>query len=222
MIQTFNNRTEKVGDDLKKNIAKESKFQIAAGIFSIYGYEALKTELRKIDSLKFIFTDPTFIELDKKNREQKQFYINSSYRQKSISGTEFEINLKNELKGKAIARECKKWIEQKVTFKTNAGSKYIQPHTTLINKENSFVYMGINEFSSAGFGYEKDNSILNQIIKTDDYETTKQYIQNFHEIWNDEKILRDVTEEVIQGKFAGIHLLSDPVPHLQRVFRGYL
>ena len=105
MIQTFNNRTEKVGDDLKKNIAKESKFQIAAGIFSIYGYEALKTELRKIDSLKFIFTDPTFIELDKKNREQKQFYINSSYRQKSISGTEFEINLKNELKGKAIARE---------------------------------------------------------------------------------------------------------------------
>lgn len=196
MIQTFNNRTEKVGDDLKKNIAKESKFQIAAGIFSIYGYEALKTELRKIDSLKFIFTDPTFIELDKKNREQKQFYINSSYRQKSISGTEFEINLKNELKGKAIARECKKWIEQKVTFKTNAGSKYIQPHTTLINKENSFVYMGINEFSSAGFGYEKDNSILNQIIKTDDYETTKQYIQNFHEIWNDEKILRDVTEEV--------------------------
>ena len=196
MIQAFNNRTEKVGDDLKKNIAKESKFQIAAGIFSIYGYEALKTELRKIDSLKFIFTDPTFIELDKKNREQKQFYINSSYRQKSISGTEFEINLKNELKGKAIARECKKWIEQKVTFKTNAGSKYIQSHTTLINKENSFVYMGINEFSSAGFGYEKDNSILNQIIKTDDYETTKQYIQNFHEIWNDEKILRDVTEEV--------------------------
>ncbi|MGB4406793.1 MAG: helicase-related protein [Sphaerochaeta sp.] len=196
MIQIFNNRTEKVGDDLKKNIGKESKFQIAAGIFSIYGYEALKAELKKIDSLKFIFTDPTFIEFDKKNREQKQFYINSSYRQKSISGTEFEINLKNELKGKAIARECKKWIEQKVTFKTNAGSKYIQPHTTLINKENSFVYMGINEFSSAGFGYEKDNSILNQIIKTDDYETTKQYIQNFHEIWNDEKILRDVTEEV--------------------------
>lgn len=196
MIQSFNNRTEKVGDDLKQNIEKESKFQIAAGIFSIYGYESLKAELKKIDSLKFIFTDPTFIELDKKNREQKQFFINSSYRQKSISGTEFEINLKNELKGKAIARECKKWIEHKVTFKTNAGSKYIQPHITLINRENSFVYMGINEFSSAGFGYEKDNSILNQIIKTDDYETTKQYIQNFHEIWNDEKILRDVTEEV--------------------------
>ena len=41
--------------------------------------------------------------------------------------------------------------------------------------------MGINEFSSAGFGYEKDNSILHQVIKTDDYEATKQYIQNFEE-----------------------------------------
>ena len=196
MIQSFNNRTDKVGDDFKKNIGLGSKLQVAAGIFSIYGFEALKTELKKIDSLSFIFTDPTFIELDKKNKEQRQFHLSSNARQKSISGTEFEINLKNELKGKAIAQECKKWIEQKVSFKTNAGNKYIQPHVTLLNKEANLVYMGINEFSSAGFGYEKNNSILHQIIKTDDFETTKQYTQNFNEIWNDDKILNDVTAEV--------------------------
>ncbi len=196
MIQSFNNKTDKVGDDFKKDISRESKLQVAAGIFSIYGFEALKVELKKIDKLNFIFTDPTFIELDKKNRERKEFQINSSFIQKAISGTEFEINLKNELKGRAIAKECKKWIEQKVAFKTNTGNKYIQPHITLINKENSYVYMGINEFSSAGFGYEKDNSILHQIIKTDDFETTRQYIQNFNEIWNDEKVLKDVTADV--------------------------
>lgn len=196
MIQSFNNKTDKVGEDLKKNIGRESKLQIAAGIFSIYGFEALRTELKKIESLNFIFTDPTFIELDKKKREQKQFQLNANVRQKSIGGTEFEINLKNELKGKAIAKECKKWIEQKVRFKTNIGNKYIQPHVTLVNNEINFVYMGINEFSSAGFGFEKDNSILHQIIKTDDYETTKQYIQNFNEVWHDEKNLCDVTTEV--------------------------
>jgi len=168
MIQIFNNKTEKVGDDLKQNINRESKLQVAAGIFSIYGFESLKTELKKIDKLSFIFTDPTFIEFDKNSREQKQFQINSNVRQKAIGGTEFEINLKNELKGKAIAKECKKWIEQKVLFKTNSGNKYIQPHITLINKENNYAYMGISEFSSAGFGYEKDNSLLHQIIKTDD------------------------------------------------------
>ena len=197
MIHSFNNKTEKVGDDFKKNLGKESKLQVAAGIFTIYGFECLKTELKKIDTLSFIFTDPTFIEADKNKREKKQFKINADFRQKSLSGSEFEINLKNELKGKAIAKECKKWIEQKVTFKTNIGNKYVQPHITLDNNENKYVYMGINEFSSAGFGYEKDNSILHQIIKTDDFETTKQYIQTFEEIWNDEKVLKNVTDEVL-------------------------
>lgn len=196
IIQSFNNRTDKVGDDLGKNIGKESKLQVAAGIFSIYGFEALKSELKKIESLRFIFTDPTFIELDKNNREQKQFCLNKSLRQKSISGTEFEINLKNELKGRAIAKECKKWIEQKVSFKSNTENQYIQPHLTVLNKDKSFVYMGINEFSSAAFGYEKDNSILHQIIKTDEFETTKKYVENFDEIWNDDKLLKDVTDEV--------------------------
>lgn len=209
MIQSFNNKTEKVGDDFKKHIGKESKLQVAAGIFTIYGFESLKSELRKIDKLSFIFTDPTFIEIDKNKREQKQFQINSIFRQKAISGSEFEINLKNELKGKAIAIECKKWIEQKVTFKTNIGNKYIQPHITLVNKENSYVYMGINEFSSAGFGYEKDNSILNQIIKTDDFDTTKQYIQNFEEIWNDEKVLKNVTDEVV-GYISNLYKENSP------------
>ena len=170
MIESFNNKTDKVGDDLKRTINNGSKLDIAAGIFSIYGYESLRKELNKVERLRFIFTDPTFIELDKSQREQRQFEINSNNRKKAISGSDFEINLKNELKGKAIAEECKKWIEQKVEFKTNAGNQYIQPHLNLVNKENSLVYTGINEFSSAGFGHQKDNAILNQIIKTDDFD----------------------------------------------------
>ncbi len=196
MIQNFNNKTSKVGDDLKENIKKGSKIDIAAGIFTIYGYDCLRAELNKIDHLRFIFTDPAFIEIDKNKREQRQFQINSNNIKKAISGSAFEINLKNELKGKSIARECKKWIEAKVRFKTNAGHQYIQPHLNLIADDRKFVYMGINEFSSAGFGYEKDNAILNQIIKTDDYETTKQYLQTFEEIWQDDRILKDVTDEV--------------------------
>lgn len=197
MIESFNNKTDKVGDDLKKTITNGSKIDIAAGIFSIYGYESLKKELNRIDRLRFIFADPTFIEIDKNKREQRQFQINSNNRRKAINGSDFEIKLKNELKGRAIAQECKKWIERKVTFKTNAGNQYIQPHLNLKNNENNFIYTGINEFSSAGFGYQKDNAILNQIIKTNDPDTTRQYLQNFEEIWQDEKILKDVTAEVV-------------------------
>jgi len=197
VIKSFNNKTDKAGDDLRKSINAGSKIDIAAGIFSIYGYEALKKDLNKISQLRFIFTDPTFIEVDKNKREQRQFQINSNHRKKAVSGSDFEISLKNELKGKAIARECKKWIERKVLFKTNAGNQYIQPHLNLKNSENSFVYTGINEFSSAGFGYQKDNAILNQVIKTDDPDTTQQYSQNFEEIWQNEKVLKDITAEVV-------------------------
>lgn len=196
MTQYFNNRTSIVGDDLKKTIRKGSNIEVAAGIFTIYGFESLKHELKKIDTLNFIFTDPTFIETEKNNREQKQFKINADNRKKAIGGSEFEINLKNELKGRAIAKECKQWIEKKAKFKSNIGKQYIQPFLTIKNDNKNFLYNGINEFSSAGFGYEKDNAVLHNVIKIDDFETTQQYIESFREIWNNDNILKDVTDEV--------------------------
>ncbi len=196
MIQNFDNKTSKVGDDLKNSLHKGSKLKVAAGLFTIYGFESLKNELKQIDSLKFIFTDPTFIENDKNSKEQRQFKIRSDQRKKALSGSDFEIHLKNELKGRAIAKECKKWIEKKASFKSNIGEQYIQPFLAMLNSEAKSVYMGINEFSSAGFGYEKDNSALHSIIKTDDYATTKHYLDSFDEIWNNDEILKNITDEV--------------------------
>jgi len=197
MIKNFNNKTEKVWDDLKNTIKKGSKIDVAAAIFSIYGYESLKAELNKVDSLRFIFTDPTFVDVDKNKREKRMFEINSNRRKMAISWSDFEINLKNELKGRAIAKECKKWIEDKVKFRTNSGHSYMQPQLTIENAEENLIYSGINEFSSAGLGYEKDNSVLRQVMKIDDFGTTKEFIKNFDEVWNDEKAVKDITQEVI-------------------------
>lgn len=198
MPKIFNNKTEKVGDDLKKDIESGSKIDVAAAIFSMYGFEALKKELLEIEQLRFIFTDPTFVEINKNNKEQRQFEINSNLRKKAISGSDFEINLKNELKGKVIAKECKKWIEDKVVFKSNLDNKFIQPHLITKNKEGESVYIGINEFSSAGFGYEKDNSLLNHITKIDDFENTKKYLNSFNDLWQDDSLLKDVSSELVE------------------------
>jgi len=197
MIKNFNNKTEKVGDEIKQDIKSNSKIDVAAAIFSIYGFQVLKKELSKIDKLRFVFTDPTFVEINKKKKEQRKFEINSNSRKRAIGGTDFEINLKNKLEGKVVAKECKEWIVKKASFKSNSANYYIQPHFSIKNKDENIVYTGINEFSSAGFGYEKDNSILNQAIKTDDYETTKQFLDRFEEIWNDENLLTDITDEVV-------------------------
>lgn len=197
MPKIFNNKTDKVGDELKKDIKSGSKIDVAAAIFSMYGFEALKKELSNIDQLRFIFTDPTFVEINKQRKEQRQFEINANFRKKAISGSEFEINLKNELKGKTIARECKKWIEERAKFKSNLGNKFIQSHISINNSNEKLIYTGINEFSSAGFGFEKDNAILNPIVKIDDFESTKEYINGFNDIWDDQSLLKDVTDDVV-------------------------
>ncbi|MEA2016984.1 MAG: SNF2-related protein, partial [Campylobacterota bacterium] len=200
MIKTFDNKISLVGDDLKQSIDKNSKLSIASSIFSIYGYESLKKELNNIDELRFIFTDPTFIKTDEKKKDTKFFEINSSNRKKAISGSDFEINLKNELKGRNIAKECKAWIEKKVKFKSNKPNSSI--HSMMIlenytNMEEKSIYLNINEFTSAGLGYKKDDTILGSVTKMCDSAATKSFLDNFNNVWNDENLLKDITDEVV-------------------------
>jgi hypothetical protein len=197
MIEFFDNKTRKVGDDLKNTLDSSSEVEVASDIFSIYGYSALKSEWNRIKNLRFIFTDPLFIQTERKTRESRQFDIHYQDKKKSIGGSDFEINLRNEMKGRAIARDCKKWIEKKAVFKSVRDTGSIQPHLSVKNSENKYLYSGIKEFSSAGFGYEKDNSILHNILKTDEFGITKDYISKFAEIWNNDYLLKDVTQEVL-------------------------
>ena len=129
-MKLIDNHVEKLGDDLKKEIRENSKIKICASIFSMYGYEALKKELSNINEFKFIFSDPTFIEKNDK-KEQRLFEINSRLREKSLSGSSFEVKLKNELNGKSIASECADWIKRKAKFKTNINRNAIQKFMTI-------------------------------------------------------------------------------------------
>ena len=57
----INNISERVVDDLKQRLSKDTRVSIAAASFSIYAYEVLKEELEQVEELRFIFTSPTFI-----------------------------------------------------------------------------------------------------------------------------------------------------------------
>ena len=53
LLDNYNNL---LGDDFKKTLQKDCKLRIAAACFSMYAFECLKGELKKIDTLEFIFT----------------------------------------------------------------------------------------------------------------------------------------------------------------------
>ena len=58
-MEIIDNINRLLGDNLKQSIATGARLKIAASCFSIYAYEALKSELEKVESLEFIFTTPT-------------------------------------------------------------------------------------------------------------------------------------------------------------------
>lgn len=194
-MKVIDNRIEKFGEDLKQEIKANDKCYIASAVFSMYSYEELKKQLSEIDELDFIFTNPTFIKKEKEQKQERQFEIDNYKREKSIVGSEFEIKLKNKLNGKAIAKECAKWIKEKAKFKSNINNNPIQK---FMNINDKITYLNVDEFSSAGLGYQKDNTVFNPVTKIDDnYEMTRYYLQSFKELWNNENILKDVTDEVV-------------------------
>lgn len=106
----LDNKKYRVIDELKEELNKSSRLSVISAYFTIYVYAELKKELSKIDNMRFIFTEPTFINKDEELIREYYIEINP---EKKMSGNEFELKLRNEMKQAAIARECAEWLEKR-------------------------------------------------------------------------------------------------------------
>lgn len=202
-MEIIDNINNLLGDDLKETIQSGDKLRIAASCFSIYAYEALKSELSNIDELEFIFTSPTFVPstaTDKIRKERREFFIpqdKRSQNESSLYGTEFEIQLRNKLNQKAIAKECASWIRKKATFKSNTTSAPMQQFA-VVDGDSHSAYMPINGFTAVDLGYQKGNAVSNFVHKIDDNMMSSQYVQLFEQIWKDQDKVKEVTEAIVE------------------------
>ena len=198
-MKIIDNINSLLGDDLKASFAHGSKLKIAASCFSIYAYEALKSELSKVDSLEFIFTAPTFVPnevTDKLRKERREFFIPKSNREHSLYGSEFEIQLRNKLTQRAIARECVGWNRKKATFRSNKSRAPMQQFMSVQNAEQKQVYMPLNGFTAVDLGYQQGDAVSNIVNRFDEAVHTDTYLQLFEQIWNDQDKLEDVTTSI--------------------------
>ena len=202
MPEMFDNVSKTVKDDLTVTIKKGDKLSVAAACFSIYAYQALKKQLDGIDELRFIFTSPTFLQ-EKAPKEKREFYIPRLNRERSLYGTEFEVKLRNELTQKAIARECAEWIRKKVKFRSNLTGGNISGFMNVVGEEAA-TYMPLHGFTTADIGCERGNNIINPVNKMF-APLSDEYIRMFGQIWNDNSLMQDVTEQVIDGITAAYH-----------------
>ena len=128
-MEIIDNVNQLLGENLKQTIEPKSKLKIAASCFSIYAFEALRKEFERVESVEFIFTSPTFVPdevTDKIRKERREFHIPKLDRELDFYGSEFEIQLKNKLTQRAIAKECAEWIRRKATFRSNRSKAAMQ------------------------------------------------------------------------------------------------
>lgn len=196
-IKQFDNITHTVADDLKEQLGKGGKVSIAAVCFSIYAYEALKSELENIDEFRFIFTSPTFTK-EFTSKQKREFYIPKLQRERTLYGSEFELRLRNKMSQRAIARECAEWIRLKARFKSNISGGSVNGFLTCENTKGKYVYMPFNEFTTTELGLERGNNLCPGSIRLSS-PMADNYIRDFNELWNNEKQFMDVTEQIIDN-----------------------
>lgn len=200
-MQVIDNVNNLLGDEIRKQLTAGSKLKIAASCFSIYAYEALKAELKYVESLQFVFTSPTFTPsevTDRQKKERREFHIPKAERERKFHGGEFEIQLKNKLTQRAIAKECAEWIQKKAIFKSNRGSAPMQQFACLQTLTSDSVYMPLHGFTAVDLGYQKGDAVSNIVNKLDETAATTTFLELFDQVWNDHTRLEEVTDRICE------------------------
>lgn len=183
-----NHKRGTVGDFLRETIRTGSRLSIVSAYFTIYAYDALKEQLDHIEHLDFLFGQPSSTNsLDPNKTIKKSFVLGDP-----------GLSLANQLQQKRVARECADWITQKVDIKTIRQSNLLHGKMYHIAKDGvDEAILGSSNFtvSGLGLGQAGNNIELNLIVDSNrDRQDLKKW---FAEVWNDEKLVKDVKDEVL-------------------------
>ena len=194
----LDNRTQgKVIDKLKEDLKSGTKVSIISAYFTIFAYQELRKELNKIDSLRLLFSMPTFVE--NKKDINREFKLSGSY-ESGLAGDRYEMKLKNELKQSEIAKECAEWIRKKVEVRAY-DEEHALPQKMYIMEQNdgedSYIF-GSSDFTSSGLGVVSSNkSEMNTYMK--DTASTQTMLDLFNKAWSDNEKVKDVKKALLES-----------------------
>ncbi len=198
----------KVLPEIRSRVDMDSKLSILSGLFTIYGFSALKKELFRVKDFRLMMSRWDKVSLQ------------------SLSGVYQENILKNRLDQKQIAKECMDWVKKNARIKAISGQMSFPPQNMyhIKNENNSFVVQGGSHFTASGLGEVRSDSFeINMGIS--DAETTQQLLQWFDAIWNDAKATQNIKNELV----AHLEYLSEDKSAdlvyfitLYNIFRDYL
>lgn len=197
-----NRKRGSVGEYLKNYIEKDSELLFLSAYFTVYAYEQLKGKLNTINSMKFLFGEPTFIKQENilESRSFKIDTLEMEKREKSTNDTiSHGISLDDRLRQSAISKECVEWIKEKVEVKSLIKPNFLHGKLYHITQSNGREYsiMGSSNFTYNGLGFGESKNIELNLV-TDSNRDITDLQDWFLELWNDRHLTVDVKEDVIK------------------------
>ena len=173
----------------------------------------MKEELSRIESMRFIFTEPTFV--NNEDELIREYYI-ENISSKTLSGNRVEIKLKNEMKQAYIAKECAEWLTEKVEIKSLLHPNPAQPRFIHIQHDyDDTLIHGTVDFTTDGLGITNSDRLDSNLCMYGKA-FTESFLMMFNELWNNEKVVKDVKQEVLdhmqilyRGKHTRVYILCD-------------
>ena len=189
LIDNLNNR---FADHLKEQLKPGSRVSIVAACFSIFAFHELQQQLEQVEEMRFIFNSPAFT-TDNLLQEEPVFRLERQQREGSLHGIAFELQLRNGLTQKAIARECVEWIRKKVRFFSNTTRKSMMGFAQV----DEVSYAPLTGFTTADLGVTRGNAAYTMMTKHQ-APNSLRFMKLFDELWHNKSMMEDVTEEVIR------------------------
>lgn len=208
-----NKKNGKVGDALREHLTEGSKLSVISGLFSIYGYESLKNELKEIEKFRLVLAN-----------EHGNDMVGE--RIVALEGDEFELRFRNRLDQNRIAKECAKWLAEKADIKIAKNPRAFGQNLLLAQGKNgdAIGIQGSSAFTSTGFGYSESNRFhMNMCAK--DAPSIEAMLEWFETIWNDPSAVEDAKAMLLESIDV---LVKDQSPEfiyfltLYNIFKDFL
>ena len=189
----LDNRTPKavLGDYLRTQLADDAEvLRIVSAYFTVYAYEALRTELENAKTVQFLYGDPGSVgEIDPGEKASKDFGL--------IEGS---LSPGETLQQKRLAKDCEQWITEKVEVRTVKQTNFLHGkmyHFERSDNSNTAV-LGSSNFTRRGLGFDSGANIeLN--LPVADATVCDELKQWFDGIWRDNTLTKDAKQEVLNA-----------------------
>lgn len=190
----------RLGDALAASLDDDAKLSIISSYFTVFAFGELKDELSRVDAVRFLFSEPTFIKRMAAEKDPREFAISQTTRERSVGGAGLELTLRNNLNQRAIAHECAEWVRTRCEFRSAKMPGVIMPGGTYVVENpngNDHAFNGTAaDFTLEGLGYERrPNSVMCVSHFEGAAEATGLKLM-FQQVWDNPTMVADVTDEV--------------------------